>query len=123
MLERADAAAYLAALAGPQLCQRCALALAEAPTGWGQDARTGSSRHGGTFGGDWHTGPRAKTPRKSARMACWPHPPASRALPGGQKGSQEGQNHHLSGCGSVVKEHIRQLGIAESICVSLNLSI
>ena len=47
--------AHLAALAGPELRQRRSLALAEAPSAWRQDTRTGPPGHGRTFGCDWHT--------------------------------------------------------------------
>ena len=68
-LERCDAAAHLAALAGPDTRQRRALAVAAAPNRRAQATGPGAPGHGGTFGGDWHTGPVAETPQKSARVA------------------------------------------------------
>ena len=81
-----------------------------------QDAGPGPPGHGGTFGGDWHTGPARPNPAEK-RQAGLPAACVSvvSATKWSKRPAKKPKSRHLSGCASVVKERQHQLGPAESI--------
>ncbi len=104
-LERLDAAAHLASSGWPgHSSTTCGgRGRSRKPLRTGRRAR-GASGHGRTFGGDWHTGPVAKTPaekRRGGRPGVRKRHERYEVV---KKGPQEAQSSHVSGGPSVVKE-------------------